>query len=454
MCQWLINLLNIGDRQPRPRGRRPCSPSPAIDIVGRGIIGPRPPRRWRSRVRGLPEFGGELPVGRAARGDRSRRARAGSGRWSRSPATRCSPRPMAAASTPRWRARLHGRDRHLPQRDDPARRPDPAADLGARARPLRPGLPRLAVRNTARFTPALLRAGPTTRARLADLRALAERTLARLGAGLKDRLARTRARSRASPARSSPGCCATGDRTSRCGLRARPRRGWTSARCARLHARAAADPTTSGSTWRPRSCSPTSTASARRPSPAPVGRASCCSSAAGTSRTATPGCTTPSGSPAGKPRHQLLMHPDDLADRGARGRRDGPGHAHASAAWTSRCRGTDDMMPGVVSLPHGYGHGRRHPDAARRDRVRGLDQRPDRPRAAGRLRQRRAQRRSRDGPTLPDARPDDTGPGRPSRPTGRRRRGGRASDADDVEDREHVVRCVAGRAGAHDLRGR
>ena len=57
----------------------------------------------------------------------------------------------------------------------------------------------------------------------------------------------------------------------------------------------------------------------------------------------------------GRPRHQLLMHPDDLARRGLA---DG-----ARVRVTSRVgevvtevRGTDEMMPGVVSLPHGYGH--------------------------------------------------------------------------------------------------
>jgi anaerobic selenocysteine-containing dehydrogenase len=57
----------------------------------------------------------------------------------------------------------------------------------------------------------------------------------------------------------------------------------------------------------------------------------------------------------GKPRHQLYMHPDDLS---ARGLADG-----ATVAVTSRVGkvevdvlATDDVMPGVVSLPHGYGH--------------------------------------------------------------------------------------------------
>jgi len=57
----------------------------------------------------------------------------------------------------------------------------------------------------------------------------------------------------------------------------------------------------------------------------------------------------------GKARHQLLMHPDDLA---ARGLADG-----SMVTVTSRVgsvsvevAAAEDMMPGVVSLPHGYGH--------------------------------------------------------------------------------------------------
>ncbi|MSZ76890.1 MAG: molybdopterin-dependent oxidoreductase [Actinobacteria bacterium] len=57
----------------------------------------------------------------------------------------------------------------------------------------------------------------------------------------------------------------------------------------------------------------------------------------------------------GKPRHHLLMHPDDLRSRGI--------ETGAVVTVTSRvgsvdveCAAADDMMPGVVSLPHGYGH--------------------------------------------------------------------------------------------------
>ena len=57
----------------------------------------------------------------------------------------------------------------------------------------------------------------------------------------------------------------------------------------------------------------------------------------------------------GRPRHQLLMHPDDLAERGIA---DGDLVTVSSrvGAVTVDVRATDDMMRGVVSLPHGYGH--------------------------------------------------------------------------------------------------
>jgi anaerobic selenocysteine-containing dehydrogenase len=63
VCQWLINVLNIvTGNLDRPGGA--MFTLPAFDplwapesIVPRGSFG-----RWHSRVRGLPEFGGELPV--------------------------------------------------------------------------------------------------------------------------------------------------------------------------------------------------------------------------------------------------------------------------------------------------------------------------------------------------------------------------------------------------------
>lgn len=57
----------------------------------------------------------------------------------------------------------------------------------------------------------------------------------------------------------------------------------------------------------------------------------------------------------GKPRWQLMMHPDDLAPRGLS---DGDKVTVSSrvGSVTTEVLACDDMMPGVVSLPHGWGH--------------------------------------------------------------------------------------------------
>ncbi|MDZ5620756.1 molybdopterin-dependent oxidoreductase [Nocardioides sp. HM23] len=59
----------------------------------------------------------------------------------------------------------------------------------------------------------------------------------------------------------------------------------------------------------------------------------------------------------GRPRHQLLMHPDDLA---ARGLTDGSLVTVTSRVGSVKVdvQATADVMRGVVSLPHGYGHQR------------------------------------------------------------------------------------------------
>jgi anaerobic selenocysteine-containing dehydrogenase len=57
----------------------------------------------------------------------------------------------------------------------------------------------------------------------------------------------------------------------------------------------------------------------------------------------------------GQPRHQLLVNPADLAERNIL---DGTTVKVSSRVGTVEVevKATDDMMPGVVSLPHGYGH--------------------------------------------------------------------------------------------------
>ncbi|MEV8374078.1 molybdopterin-dependent oxidoreductase [Kribbella sp. NPDC056861] len=59
----------------------------------------------------------------------------------------------------------------------------------------------------------------------------------------------------------------------------------------------------------------------------------------------------------GKPRHQLLMNPDDLRSRDLT---DGQLVKITSAAGSISVEvaSSNDMMPGVVSLPHGFGHNR------------------------------------------------------------------------------------------------
>jgi len=61
LSQWAIQLLNLATGNiDRPGGA--LFTRPAVDLVGGGIVGPGHYDKWRSRVRGLPEFAGELPV--------------------------------------------------------------------------------------------------------------------------------------------------------------------------------------------------------------------------------------------------------------------------------------------------------------------------------------------------------------------------------------------------------
>jgi anaerobic selenocysteine-containing dehydrogenase len=58
LCQWLVNALNVvTGNLDRPGGS--TFPRPAIDVLS--FSGPGRHDRWRSRVRGLPEFSSELP---------------------------------------------------------------------------------------------------------------------------------------------------------------------------------------------------------------------------------------------------------------------------------------------------------------------------------------------------------------------------------------------------------
>ncbi len=59
---WLISVLNVVTNRLDTEGGAMFT-TPAVDLVsGSGLYGGGKFGRWRSRVRGLPEFGGELPV--------------------------------------------------------------------------------------------------------------------------------------------------------------------------------------------------------------------------------------------------------------------------------------------------------------------------------------------------------------------------------------------------------
>jgi anaerobic selenocysteine-containing dehydrogenase len=61
VCQWAVQLLNLLTAN-LDRAGGVLVTTPAIDVVGTGLVGRGHHDVWRSRVRGLPEFGGELPV--------------------------------------------------------------------------------------------------------------------------------------------------------------------------------------------------------------------------------------------------------------------------------------------------------------------------------------------------------------------------------------------------------
>ena len=97
LASWLVDVVNVAHRQPRPRGRRdvPARRGRPAEHArhARQRQGLRASGRWHSRVRGLPRGLGELPVAVPGRGDRHARRGPGPRARSPSPATRCSRRP-------------------------------------------------------------------------------------------------------------------------------------------------------------------------------------------------------------------------------------------------------------------------------------------------------------------------------------------------------------------------
>lgn len=351
VCQWAVQLLNlVTGNLDRPGGT--MLTRPAIDVVGRAFVGRGHWDRWRSRVRDLPEFGGELPVATLADeiltpGDGQVRA------------------VLTVAGNP------------VSSTPDGKRLGEALAGLGFMAAvdiyvnettrhadvilPPTSALERdhydlvfhvLAVRDTTRFTPAV---HPKPAGALHDweiYREIALRTSARMGRRLpwKKQL-----RLRVSPTRMIDLLLRTGSprlslrrlRRHPDGLDLGPLQPCLPARLQTKDKRVDLVPALVVDAVR----------AMDRSSPAGredgelllIGRRhqrDCNSWLHNTERLT-----------KGRPRHQLLMHPDDLA---ARALADG-----ATVQVTSRVgkvevevAASDAVMPGVVSLPHGYGHRR------------------------------------------------------------------------------------------------
>ena len=61
VCQWAIQVINLLTGNLDREGGALVT-SPAVDMIGLGLMSPGHFDAWRSRVRGAPETGGELPV--------------------------------------------------------------------------------------------------------------------------------------------------------------------------------------------------------------------------------------------------------------------------------------------------------------------------------------------------------------------------------------------------------
>ncbi|NHA69240.1 molybdopterin-dependent oxidoreductase [Phycicoccus sp. CMS6Z-2] len=362
VCQWATQVLNVlTGNLDRPGGT--MLTTPAVDLVGRGILGPGGFGRRRSRVRGLPGFGGELPVAALA----EEMTTPGEGQVRALLTIAGNP----VSSTPaghRLDEAVAGLDAYVAVDmyvNESTRHADvilpPTGPLERDHYDLVFHL--LAVRDTARFTPALLPKDPGGRHDWEIARDLGAAYLAARGTGLRERLSRRTleavARLRVSPTRQLDVLLRTGGgglsvrRLRRAGpggleigaLRPRlPERLATPDRRIDL----AADVVLADL---PRVLDAARAASAATDDDALllVGRRH--------QRDNNSWLHNAEVLTRGRPRHALLAHPDDLAVRGLR---DGQRVRVRSAAGQVEVdvTATEDVMRGVVSLPHGYGQAR------------------------------------------------------------------------------------------------
>ena len=352
VCQWAINLLNLLTGNFDREGGV-LFPEPAVDTVGRRIVGPGHHDVWRSRVRDIPEFAGELPAATMREeietpGDGQIRAM-----------VTIAGNPVLSTPDGRGLARAFDGLDFMVAIDIYLNETTRQADV---ILPPTSALERdqydlvfhgFAVRNTARFTPAVFAKPDDAQHDWEIFGELADRLQARLGAGLKDRLA-TKARFAPSPATIITGLLKTGGRTTMRALRKNPWGVDLGPLRPTMPERLQTDDKRIDLTPGLLVADLTRVAEALDGTPAGasgelllIGRRhqrDCNSWLHNTQRLT-----------RGKPRHHLLMHPKDLADRGLE---DGAVVRVSSRVGSVdvEVSAVDDVMPGVVSLPHGYGH--------------------------------------------------------------------------------------------------
>ena len=363
VCQWAVNCLNILTGNLDRVGGAMFT-TPAIDAVGTGLIGRGHHDAWRSRVRDLPETAGELPVSAL----REEIETPGEGQV-RAVLTVAGNPVLSTPDGARLDTALRVLD-FMAAVDIYVNETTRHADV---ILPPTTALERdhydlvfhlLAVRDTARFTPAVFEKEADQRHDWQIFREITLRTTARLErkAPLKKRLVQ-RARLTATPTfligqllrRGSSGVTLKKLRARPQGIDLGPLRG------GQLPARLPSKD--------------------KRVDLAPdlvvrdVARLAAVEAPGGDGllligrrhqRDCNSWMHNSERLTRGRPRHQLLMNPADLADRdisdGSRVRvtsRVGSVEVDVAAS--------DDLMPGVVSLPHGYGHAR---DGVRMERSR------------------------------------------------------------------------------------
>ena len=340
LCQWAIQALNILTGQLDREGGS-LFPEPAADTVGQRVVGPGARDRWRSRVRGVPEFAGELPAAVMTEEMRT----PGEGQV-RAMVTIAGNPVLSTPDGARLAEALDELD-FMVSVDIYLNETTRHADV---VLPPTTALERdqydlvfhgFAVRNTARWTPAALEAPADARHDWQIFDALTERLGGRrvgvtpeqavellLDAGGRTTLAELREHPEGvdlGPLRPTlPGRLQTAEQ--RIDLVPQLVPGLIEGEVARLVDSLSAVPA-DGLVL--------------------IGRRH--------QRDNNSWMHNTERLTRGRPRHHLLMHPDDLA---ARGLADGAVVRVASrvGAVEVEVSAADDVMPGVVSLPHGYGH--------------------------------------------------------------------------------------------------